>query len=234
MKSATFGLSPRSYCGDALCIERPAKKVKEAWMAVSCYRNARENGAACDSPPYAFPNDGRYSWSSCSNRFYKIRYTEGLKDRGWMEARDRNYLSRLKKEKPNQGGRLLISPAQLANSADARAVRTNCDSNLHANLNLPNHAHKPLSLQATSHLVAGEGRGYLRPLTTQPQVGVVSEGDPPSTQIPSALPAPVSTTPSLGGAPAFFDTSVQLRETVDNKSEVPAGNESEHQMNSRC
>jgi flagellar biosynthesis GTPase FlhF len=78
------------------------------------YRSNRENGDVCDSPQKPFPSDGTYTWMKGekksnfgglifgkregNNVAYELRYDEGPGDKKWMEEKDNNYLSRLKKE----------------------------------------------------------------------------------------------------------------------------------------
>ena len=63
------------------------------------YLTNRKNGLDSDSPRDPFPEDGSYSWDTPeSEEESKIRYTEGPRDRAWMEARDRNYVLRLERE----------------------------------------------------------------------------------------------------------------------------------------
>jgi hypothetical protein len=103
MKSATFGLSAESRHGGAPSTRLPPPALADRRMAVDAYRSARQNGSASDRPVgHEFPADGRSSWhhsASTNAEYYKVKYTEGPRDRAWMEQCDRNYLARLDREK---------------------------------------------------------------------------------------------------------------------------------------
>ena len=80
---------------------------------VADYRAKRENGTQSDKPDTKFPQDGKITWIKGTAKddgyvygveendgyyHYEVRYDEGLKDREWMQEKDRKYLARLKKE----------------------------------------------------------------------------------------------------------------------------------------
>jgi len=90
-----------------------SKKYKEVRVeAVANYRRNRENGNNNDSPAWKFPNDGKYDLVDGENEFMttikKIRYTEGHKDKKWMEEKDRNYLQRINGQSNNNTYRCVM------------------------------------------------------------------------------------------------------------------------------
>lgn len=68
-----------------------ARKVE----ALVAYKAARVNGKDCDNPSWGFPNDGNYAWEGHEHWGCAVRYTEGTRDRAWMQERDKNYQRRL-------------------------------------------------------------------------------------------------------------------------------------------
>lgn len=76
--------------GGCLGNENIAEAARNAYIA------NRKNGAEDNEQPPYF--DGVYTWLKLQNGNSSVRYTEGLRDRVWMEERDRNYISHLLSE----------------------------------------------------------------------------------------------------------------------------------------
>jgi hypothetical protein len=104
LQSISFGDSSRAHTRIPLRDIYPTSRAssREAGWAVANYRSRREIGESIDSPPWEFPCDGDYAWHETlmgKQPTYRVRYTEGPKDREWMEARDRNFFARQAAEK---------------------------------------------------------------------------------------------------------------------------------------
>ena len=80
--------------------------------AVEKYRESRANGPKSTDPSRAFPQDGKVRWirethldlddlprgGYQNGSYWRVKYTEGRKDRAWMQEKDRNYLMMLAEE----------------------------------------------------------------------------------------------------------------------------------------
>lgn len=60
------------------------------------YKAGRQNGTEEDAPEIPFPNDGVYTCSVTDNQ--RVRYTEGIGDKDYMDKRDESYVFRLECE----------------------------------------------------------------------------------------------------------------------------------------
>jgi len=58
----------------------------------------RQNGDLCDDSGLDHVPDGTFRWKTRFKRKSKVLYTEGPKDKAWMEETDRNYVFRLERE----------------------------------------------------------------------------------------------------------------------------------------
>ncbi len=59
------------------------------------YLKNRANGEEKDSPDWPFPGDGTYEWETPDEKISYRLYSEGPKDREWMEERDQRYIDRI-------------------------------------------------------------------------------------------------------------------------------------------
>jgi hypothetical protein len=66
--------------------------------AKSIYKSGRQNGIALDCPMWQEKGDGACSYERLDIDHKIIKYTEGPRDRAWMEECDRNYIFRLENE----------------------------------------------------------------------------------------------------------------------------------------
>jgi hypothetical protein len=113
MKSQTYGVGRFSLPKHLYFQWQPQSLLflSQGNGATWTYRDERENGQEEDAPERPFPEYGVATWlretdlaavdlygKTPRENYWRVKYTEGPRDKAWMEEKDRNYLSRLGRE----------------------------------------------------------------------------------------------------------------------------------------
>ena len=127
-----------------------SKPNPPAALTIIDYQERRSNGREADNPHdgKVIPTDGKYTWINCSRiegnlvhgvknkdgkYEYGFRYDAGPGDLAWMEERDRNYLTRILKERRFRE----LEPAVWYLHSEERAQETNIGEWWSQKLKLP-------------------------------------------------------------------------------------------------